>query len=737
MSCERPGCTGQIEEGFCNLCGMAPVAVPASGRTGAAPPGRAGTTGAPAATTGSAVSSRGTGTSGSRGTHRRTTSVSSGTRGSLGAGLVDVPPVPYRDPATVVMANPEVPERKRFCGSCAKEVGRGRGGKQGRPEGFCPHCGQPFSFAPKLHPGTTVAGQYRVVGCLAFGGLGWIYLAQDRNVSDRWVVLKGLLDSGDPSAMAAAIVERRFLAQVEHPNIVRIYNFVTHAGAGYIVMEYVGGQSLKELRQAHHDQTGQALPLAQAIAYILECLPALGYLHSRDLLYCDFKPDNVIQSEEQLRLIDLGGVRGIDDDDSDLYGTVGYQAPEVPEAGASVSSDLYTVARTLAVLTFDFRGFADPGRFAASVPPADQVEVLARYQAFERFLRKATHLDPDARFETAGEMADQLVGVLCQVIAIDGGRPRATPSRMFTAELLTDPTGPAWRDLPAPRVDATDGAAGLLAGLAAAPPEQLVAALKVATPTTETRFQLARAHIEQGEFDEAERLLVALRADDEADWRADWWEGVLALAAGRPQDATTRFTAAATELPGELAPVLALGFAAEQTASDPLGAAPAYSLVAATDPGYAGAAFGLSRVRLAIGDRSAAAAAVAAVPSSSAFFAAAQATRVRMLLSPLGDQPPGSDDVNAAAGVLEVLTTDNATRLALTRDLLAAALPLVTTGVMGPAATATLGGAPRTETGIRTALERTLRALARLAATDAERIELVDQANAARPRTLT
>ena len=86
-----------------------------------------------------------------------------------------------------------------------------------------------------------------MAGCLAHGGLGWIYLARDKNVSDRWVVLKGLLNSGDPDAVAAAIAERQFLAQVEHPLIVEIYNFVTHDGAGYIVMEYVGGTSLKTL----------------------------------------------------------------------------------------------------------------------------------------------------------------------------------------------------------------------------------------------------------------------------------------------------------------------------------------------------------------------------------------------------------------------------------------------------------------------------------------------------------
>jgi len=73
----------------------------------------------------------------------------------------------------------------------------------------------------------------------------------------------------------------RFLAEVEHPNIVRIYNFVEHDGAGYIVMEYVGGQSLKDVRASRRAQTGAAIPVGEVIAYMLEILPALGYLHAR------------------------------------------------------------------------------------------------------------------------------------------------------------------------------------------------------------------------------------------------------------------------------------------------------------------------------------------------------------------------------------------------------------------------------------------------------------------------
>jgi hypothetical protein len=289
---------------------------------------------------------------------------------------VEIPPVPYRDPASAILADPQVPESRRFCASCEQPVGRGQDGRAGLTEGWCRNCGTRFSFSPKLEPGDLVAGQYEMLGCLAFGGLGWIYLARDRNVSDRWVVLKGLLNTGDADAMAAAVAERQFLAQVEHPNIVRIYNFVQHAdrrtgeSAGYIVMEYVGGKSLKQILQDARSDGG-SVPLAHAIAYAVEVLPALGYLHDRGLVYCDFKPDNVIQTEEQLKLIDMGGVRGVDSE-GPIYGTVGYQAPEIGTDGPSVSSDLYTVARALAVLTFEFRGFQ--GRFSTPQQVTESAE---------------------------------------------------------------------------------------------------------------------------------------------------------------------------------------------------------------------------------------------------------------------------------------------------------------------------------------------------------------------------
>jgi serine/threonine-protein kinase PknG len=470
--CLRPDCTGQgviDADGYCTECGLAPAAAvpgPRTAPTGGGlsePTGSRPTAGSRSGSRASSRSlsgrSRGSrGTSGGSSVSVRSTrnSSSQSSRGRLGAGLVTVPPIPRHDPRSMVQQNPEVPERKRYCSKCEGPVGRARNGSPGRPEGFCSTCGTAYSFTPKLSAGDVVGGQYEVVGCLAHGGLGWIYLGIDRRVNDKWVVLKGLLDTGDAEALEVAIAERRYLAEVDHPNIVRIINFVEHpdlrrGGAdGYIVMEYVGGKSLRDIADARRGPDGRREPLAveQAIAYALEALPALGYLHSRGLVYCDFKLDNVIQSEDQLKIIDMGAVRR-QDDDGPIYGTVGYQAPEIATDGVSPASDLYTVARSLAVLTFDFQGYSTVYRH--SLPGPEDVEVFARYESFYRLLVRATDPDPDKRFSSAQEMADQLTGVLREILSLQDELPRPALSTLFGPELRvvdTELVGPAGYDAP-------------------------------------------------------------------------------------------------------------------------------------------------------------------------------------------------------------------------------------------------------------------------------------------------
>ncbi|MFE9748172.1 tetratricopeptide repeat protein [Saccharothrix saharensis] len=683
-------------------------------------------------------------------------------RGRLGAGLVEVPRVPYRDPKAAVLTDPEVPEAKRCCSSCGKEVGRGRDGGPGRVEGFCAHCGHHYSFTPKLVPGEVLHDQYEVLGCLAHGGLGWIYLAADHAVSDRWVVLKGLLDSGDADAMAAAIAERRFLAEVEHPNIVKIHNFVRHEDRAsgelvdYIVMEYVGGTSVKDMiKQLRAEGTGtESLPVAQAIAYALEVLPALGYLHGVGLLYCDFKPDNVIQTEEQLKLIDLGAVRRVGDRHSPIYGTIGYQAPEIGTDGPSVASDLYTVGRALAVMSFpfDFRG-----RYRESLPDPQEQPLLRRHESFHRFLLRAAHRDPEQRFASAEEMAEQLTGVLREVLAQQDGVPRPGVSRQFTPERRAFGTEggldvrAAAVGLPVPQVDTSDAAAGFLATAATTgDPDQVVAGLRVApVQTVEVRLQVVRALIEAGRVGEAVGELDALASpfdpdDPETpaadDWRPGWYRGVAALVSGPAgaERARAAFEQVRDALPGEAAPKLAVAVCAEAV-GDQDAAAAGYEVVWRTDHAYVSAAFGLARVLLARGERDAAVRVLHSVPDTSIHHVAAQVAAVRAQLGAARECAGrgGAEalaEVMAAGARLSGLELDVARRAGLTVELLGVALESLAGGGASPAQR--LLDCEVSESGLRLGLERWYRQLARLADTPEERIALVDRANAVRPRTL-
>lgn len=706
-------------------------------------------------------------TTGPRRTQTRTTA-----RGRLGAGLVEVPVVPIKDPASAILSDPVVAESKRFCNNCGAKVGRATADAPAEARGECPSCGTPFNFRPRLQPGDELGGQYEVLGCLAYGGLGWVYLAKDHNVSDRWVVLKGMIDTGDATSMASAVAERRFLAEVEHPNVVKIYNFVqqpdpdTGTSVGYIVMEYVGGQSLRQLALEHHRRLGRAepLPIGQVIAYGLEILPAIGYLHSMDMLYCDLKPDNVIQSGEQLKLIDLGAVRRVDDYESPLFFTLGYSAPELATDGASIASDVYTVGRTLAVLSIEFAGYTSTHRY--TLPDPVQEPLFALFGSYHRLLRRATHENPALRFRSAEEMAEQLTGVLREVMALGTGRPRPGTSAVFAVENrtfgttpLSDPdtaAGPLPPPdpvqvamlLPLPLVDTDDPAAGMLASSTVTDPAGLREALAGAPPdSVEVRLRLVRAAIELGDLRRAHHELGAVRVlvRDPADWRPDWYQGLIALAAGRPEHARAAFDRVYDAVPGEVEPKLALAVCAELM-GDYFAAARSYEQVWRTDHAYVSAAFGLARVYLAQGATLGAIEVMCSVPDSSSHHVAAQvaAIRVRATRRDAAQSADHLRDLHEAADRLQRLTLDAERRTRLTAEVLEAAYGRLRAGQ--PAgnqdASVELAGPPLlgcalSERELRFGLERCYRALARLAGTPEQRHELVDRANTIRPRTLT
>jgi serine/threonine-protein kinase PknG len=506
-------------------------------------------------------------------------------------------------------------------------------------------------------------------------------------------------------------------------------------------MEYVGGKTLKQIRQERGP-----LPPAEAIAYIHRILPCFAYLHRLGLVYCDFKPDNVMMERDDVKLLDLGGVRRIDDTKGDIYGTVGYSAPEAG-AGPTPASDLYTIGRTLAVLLTDIRGFANDHRY--TLPGPQEEPRFAAQESLYRVLLKATAENPDDRFESADEMAEQLLGVLREVVAVDSGIPRPGASAYFGADLLAldagsemEPVEPDYRYLPVPALDVEDPAAQSIGSAAAlAEPERRAAALRLTQQqfpkSREARLRLAGALSDKGDYAEAEAMLKELGDEDAWDWRVLWFQGRMRLAQKDAPAARKLFDQVYFDLPGELAPKLALAVAAE-LGGDLAVAAKMYDLVSRTDPAFVSAVFGLARCHFKGNERAAGVAALSRVPSSSALYLRSRIAAAQMLVRD-GQTSPAIADLAAASALAESLSLSERNRFTLMCHILTAAVGLVSspTKANGTANAKglTILGQPLQERPLRFGLERSLRSLARFAEGD-ERIRLVDQANSVRPDTL-
>ena len=788
--CVEPGCTGSYEDGWCNVCGspeprQAPVAatplrpagqaagVSATSPDGSAPSGAdpgdpsggEGAAGDPAAGSSQMVATPAPGQSRQAvraATVRRQRAHAAVRRSRLGMGLTQVPDVVPTDPASKVLTDAQVPEDRRVCPNCGAKVGRAAGEGEGRQQGFCPQCRAPYSFTPKLAAGDLVAGQYEIVGALAHGGMGWIYLGRDKNVSDRWVVLKGLLNTGDPDALDAAVAEQQFLAQVKHPLIVEIYNVVQHDGDAYTVMEYVGGKSLKQLLQQRLRDAGRyhPFPVDQALAYVIEVLPAFAHLHDLGLLYCDFKPDNLIHEGEGIKLIDLGGMRRADDLESPIYGTVGYQAPEVADLGPSVASDIYTIGRTLCVLTFEFRGYQS--EYVDSLPPMSQVPAFTEHDAFYRLVARCCAPDPNDRFLTIDELRTQMIGVLRQVVASSQGQDHAATlsahSPVFEPPASTGETL-SWWELPELKRDDTDPMLDWLSSLPTSDPTELHKSLAGAPDQTpEVLLARARTGIQMGQQAWLDEAVRGLLAEDPWDWRVSWVRGLWALsmaeagsrgtsggststgsastgsatnnstAAG--QTAAGHFAAVRDALPGEIAPRLALALASE-IAGYAKAAELDYQRAWRTDAGYvAPAAFGLHRVRLGSGDVAGALAALDSVPASSRAH-----PRARWLRAELLRERGALTDLRESMHSVRRLTLDPRQRAQFSATILEQALEQV--AEHGEQPSWRLGETPVTREALSRQLEREYRVLADYTPDPQERAVLIDRANAVRPWSWT
>jgi serine/threonine-protein kinase PknG len=707
MRCPHPGCPGSIDESqFCDTCGRrAPESTPEVG------------------------------------TFRV-------------AGLVDMPVRNFPHPERRITTSLPSGTLTLACPTpgCNTPLGGSYAGQPALTKGYCLNCGTPFSFEPQLAAGDLVADQYEVVGPLGRGGMGWVYLAKDKHLDDNYVALKGIINTNDQHAIRVAISERRFLTSIDHPTIVRIFNFVQLGDAqdtrtGYIVMEYLNGASLEEIGP-------EGLPLEQILGYGHEILAALQYLHSRGLLYCDIKPDNVMRTANRVKLIDLGGVRPVDATTPPMLTRGFYDPAEMREGRPSERSDLYAVGMTLATL----RRWSGPARDAS---------LGLAVESFDHLVKRATVPWPhvERRFASAAEMIEQLTGVLREVQSLRLDREHPERSTVFarTAVLLDGRLGsppplrlwlarrgahglPPCRlesesvaiGLPVPLPHPDDPNADVLSILSAPDPEGLIRQVSaIGNQSVDSHLTLCRARLGLSDVDAAEECLA--RASTMAvirtahDWRIRWHRGLLALARGEVGAAGDAFKDVYRALPGELAAKLALGACAE-LAGQWDRAEQYYALAWRCDRAQVNAAFGLARVHLLQGRRNAAIGVLDEVPRVSRHYPAARVAAVQALFRDVADppdRPPTAEDLDMARDRLRKLQVTEATRERLAAALCEVELAWFERGHR----TAPPGQAAR-ERELRSRMEQALRALAGHARNARAHGALIDMANSVRPRTL-
>jgi serine/threonine-protein kinase PknG len=664
-SCNHPDCAGGVldELGFCGICSRRPRPSLRTSVTSAAGP-----------------------------------SMAAGPW--WGRGLVVVEQADEPEPA--LLAGARVPVEQRRCGGCGEPAGRG-----GRDQGNCPGCRTPFDFLPRLRPGDTLDnGRYRVQGVLSHGGFGWAYLADDTQLGRR-VVLKGLIND----RVAATVErERRHLTELEHPYIVRIWGYVTEGH--YLVLDYVGGGTVRPVSLAE--------PLEPVLVLGLQLLEALDYLHGKGFLHCDVKPANIVRGGDRVRLIDFGAVRTIvNPKPADTFSAAYCPEPHDPERAApTVGFDLYCAARTLGELCGAYLDFRD------ELPGVESLRLL---------IGRATATAPERRFVSARQFAEQLSGVLQQLV-----EGQAVPHRSVVFASMTQALdGGLGEVVPMERWVGARAAAGVV-NLGAAPfscpaASQVAGALPTVLPdpwelartsatTVEAQLNACHAAVGQGNPAAAQALLdeAALPA---AEWRQEWYGGLISLARDEVHSAVRAFERVRATVPGELVPLLALGLCAELR-GDSAVAAGHYEMVSGTDDSLIAAHFGRARMLLADGRRADAVSALDRVPSESRFERGARIAAARALSA------GAVTDAETAAPTDEDVERARDLRAGLKLDELSAALLEI------ELAQAEAGGQGETSGPARLRLERALRRLATFAPSERSHTALIDLANGVRPVTV-
>ena len=281
--------------------------------------------------------------------------------------------------------------------------------------------------------GSVFADRYAVGELLGRGGMAEVYLATDR-VLDRPVAFKVL---GGWLANDATFVERfrreaLAAARISHPNLVAVFDAGSAGDRHYIVMEYVAGETLADVLR----KDGPLDP-ARATRIASDLADALGVAHAARMVHRDVKPANVMLTPDgRTKLMDLGIARSLDGESithaSSILGTAGYVSPEQAR-GESVDhrSDIYSLGCVLYEMLTGRPPFEAADPLAVAYKHVHETPALPTSvdpsipPALEAVTLRAMEKDPEARFQSAADMASALADRTAPVAPVAATTPLA------------------------------------------------------------------------------------------------------------------------------------------------------------------------------------------------------------------------------------------------------------------------------------------------------------------------
>jgi serine/threonine protein kinase len=261
-------------------------------------------------------------------------------------------------------------------------------------------------------------GRYEILGLIGSGGMGVVYRGRDPRLK-RVVAIKQLTEGfrDNPDMMARFYAEAEKQAQLDHRNIVVVYEAGDQDGDPYIVMQFVDGETLKEKLNA-----GKRLELRLVLSVVEQVCLALAYAHRKQLIHRDVKPANIIvQPDETAKLFDFGIAReesGLDrtlTHTGVIVGTPAYMAPERFK-GVSVDgrSDLFSAGVLLYELLTGKSPFEAPdvhavgNKVSSYEPPALSTVLSGCPPSLDAILARALAKSPLDRYATGDDMARDL-----------------------------------------------------------------------------------------------------------------------------------------------------------------------------------------------------------------------------------------------------------------------------------------------------------------------------------------